>query len=728
MLWTACKGRCVAANVALVLALAVMVGAAGVSGQELPPGTFAGGQTQGQQSGQVYISIVAVDRDLRSVVREIERKAGVNIYVDPTIEEVVNLRLVNLPWRQVLEIVARDAGVEIEERGPRLFILTQPPRVSMEFADADIRVVLDLLARQADRNIVMASDVHGTVSLNLRNVHWWRALETIVKTAGYVAVRDSDDMIRIVRPEALRAQLETRVYPLVYLRPPDDYKAVISDRSDDEDTVGGFFVSNSTPPKGLEDFTLFQALSNMVNEELGETVQYNRESNSFIIHATATTHQEIAALLKRIDVEPEQVFVDIKFITTSNKNFWRDGLKLGDPLRDPGGSGFKSGLLLSGLVPSTLTNPIPAAGSTLGQFPFAFGEGLDAFGSAFQVPAILDFSQMQVLWQYVDIDQASKVTQAPTLLSLNDRPAVIFVGERVPFAEQKATQDQNGNVQVTLEEADSSPQDVGFTLFITPHIVRDTDQVILTVIPRVTRLTGDQANGLQRFEFADPRNPGLTTFIDLPRVSDQTVVTNLLVRDRNTAVIGGLMQESILEIEERVPFLSHIPLIGKLFTYDSKDYAQENLIIFITPRIVRSKADAAEVFRRQYQIHQANDFYYHKYLKGRSGDEAPQGGKSPEADGAQAGEPMGPEATPADDETGAAASEEGATSEQAPAAEGDEAAPAAPMGTVEPEGEAEQPASPTGWLPAPFGEPQLSEGQAHSQVHGSENADQCRRT
>jgi type II secretory pathway component GspD/PulD (secretin) len=703
---------------ALMLSLAMVAPGTSV-GQELPPEALAGAQVGEAQGNQVYVSIVAVDRDLRSVAREIERKAGVNVYVDPAIEEVVNVRLINLPWRQVLEIVARDAQVEIEERGPRLFVLTQPPRVSMEFADADVRVVLDLLARQAGRNIVMASDVAGTVSLNLRNVHWWRALETIVKTAGFVAVRDTDDIIRIVRPDALRAQLETKVYPLVYLRPPDDYKAIISDRAGDNESTAGFFVANTTAPKGIEDFTLFRALSTMVNDELGENVQYNRESNSFVIHATATTHQEIEALLRKIDIEPQQVFVDIKFITTSNKNFWRDGLKLGDPLRNPGDAGFKAGLLLSGLVPTTVQNPIPVAGSTLGQFPFAFGEGLDAFGSAFQVPAILDFSQMDVLWQYVDIDQATKVTQAPTLLSLNDHPAVIFVGERVPFAEQDATQDQNGNVQVTLQEADSSPQDVGFTLFITPHIVRDTDQIILTVIPRVTRLTGNQANGLERFEFADPRNPGLTTFIDLPRVADQTVVTNLLVRDRNTAVIGGLMQESIFEVEERIPFLSDIPLLGKLFSYDSKDYSQENLIIFITPRIVRTKEDASDVFSRQYQIHQANDFYYHKYLKGSSGEDEPQGSKTPEADGAQAGEPMGAEDGAVDESDAGGAGAEG----EAPAGD----ASGESMDATEPEAEGED-GGPMGARTTPVGEPQPSEGQARSHIHGSENADQCRRT
>jgi type II secretory pathway component GspD/PulD (secretin) len=778
-------------SLALAIAATLAIGApaalaqATAGGSEAPAGGMGVAPEGGAGAGapaseQVYITVVAEERDLRAVVREVERKAGVNIYVEPGIEEVVTVRLVNLPWRQVLEIVAKDAGVEIEEKGPRLFVLSQPPRVTMEFADADIRVVLDLLARQAGKNIVIAKDVTGTVSLNLRNVHWWRALETIVKTADYAVVKENDDIIRVVRPESLKAQLATKVYPLVYLRPPDEYKAVISEREggSQRGNTGSASLFTRTitgTPKAdpIEEFTLFKALQKMVNTAIGESVQYNIESNSFIINATATKHGEIAELLKTIDREPQQVFVDVKFITTSNKNFWRDGLKIGDPLRDPDNAGVKVGIGLAGTtsIGQGLNNPSVGTGRSLGQFPFLFGEGLDAFGRAFNVPAILDFSQMNVVLQYVDVDNNTKVTQAPTLLTLNDREAVIFVGEKVPFAEQRATQDQNGNVQVTLQESGSSPQSVGFTLFITPHIVRDTDEIILTVIPRVTRLTGNQLNGLERFEFTIPSSSGgIQTFIDLPRVADQTVVTKLLVRDQTTAVIGGLMQETITEVEERIPILSHIPLIGKLFTFESQDYAQENLIIFITPRIVRTGADATEVFQRQYQIHQENDFFYQKYLKEKEGEgrHVHKGTKKGEQ-AVPAGEPLGPApagtmetpaqpATPPSEQgTGPAPGPVTPTSPApetpaTPATPGAEPSPApAPSGSTTPPPAAtpapapspvpapapgSEPAPVPAPAPAPAGgetapgaapQPTTPGGQAYRATHEQENADQCRR-
>jgi type II secretory pathway component GspD/PulD (secretin) len=616
--------------------------AAGAFALALCLGGAAGTATaQDVATGAATISVVAEEADLRAVVREIERKAGVNIYVDNNIEEVVSVRLVNLPWRDVLEVVARDAQVEIEQRGPNLYVLTQPPRVFMEFIDAEIGPVLDLLARQAGKNIVIANDVKGKVSLNLRNVHWFRALNTIVKTAGYVAVQEDNDLIRVVRPETLKTQLTTLIYRLRYIRPPYNYKAVITTRQDEEATgagAGQLFVGNTDAPSGsLDEFTLLTALKGMMNKDHGETIEYDTGSNAFIVKATDTTHGEVESLLAKIDLVPEQVFVDVKFVSTSNKNFWRSGLKIGDPINTPGDAGFLAGLLISGQTPAG--GGVPSdAGTSLGQFPFVFGNAHN-FLDSFNIPSILDFSQMQIVAQFVDVDQNSKVTQAPTLLSLNGQPAVIFVGEKVPFAEQKANVDQNGTVTVTLEESSKSPQDVGFTLFITPHIVRDSDEVILSVIPRVTRLTGRGSDvaGLERFQFIDPQT-GIGTFIDLPRIFDQTVVTTLLVRDKETAVIGGLLQETVFEVEERIPVLSAIPIIGNLFSFDSKDYAQENQIIFVTPQIVRTVQDSADLFKRQYQVFQQNDFFYQKYLKeGHDGVEDSQGTRAPNQGGASLG-------------------------------------------------------------------------------------------
>jgi type II secretory pathway component GspD/PulD (secretin) len=162
--------------------------------------------------------------------------------------------------------------------------------------------------------------------------------------------------------------------------------------------------------------------------------------------------------------------------------------------------------------------------------------------------------------------------------------------------------DQNGNVTVTLEESDDSPISIGFTLFVTPHIVRGTDQVIMTVIPRTNMLTGTTAaavggvEGFERFAFSVGAG-GIESFIDLPRTRDQTVVTKMIVRDGLTAVIGGLLTEEREEITSRIPILSAIPILGNLFTFRRVDTSVSNLFIFIRPTILRTPEDQRGLYR-----------------------------------------------------------------------------------------------------------------------------------
>src|SRR5690606_31020051 len=104
-------------------------------------------------------------------------------------------------------------------------------------------------------------------------------------------------------------------------------------------------------------------------------------------------------------------------------------------------------------------------------------------------------------------------------------------------------------------------------------------------------------------------------FIDLPRVSAQTVVTYLRVRDGHTAVIGGLQTERRIEIETRIPLLSSIPILGNLFSWKRKQADVESLLIMITPRILRGPELEENVYRKALEAHRRADYFYNKYEK-----------------------------------------------------------------------------------------------------------------
>ncbi|MGE4618731.1 MAG: hypothetical protein AAEJ04_02865, partial [Planctomycetota bacterium] len=135
------------------------------------------------------VDLVTIDvreKDLGEVLAQISEQVDVNIVVDPQVDEIVTLSLDAIAWKDALDIIARETNCVVVEVSDRLIRFIQPPAINIEFQDADLAVVLDLLAKQSGANIVIADDVEGKVSLTLRDVPWREALNTIVKTAGYV--------------------------------------------------------------------------------------------------------------------------------------------------------------------------------------------------------------------------------------------------------------------------------------------------------------------------------------------------------------------------------------------------------------------------------------------------------------------------------------------------------------------------------------------------------------
>jgi type IV pilus assembly protein PilQ len=601
---------------------------AGTSEPQRQPATGAslqdylsGGEPGAQESSE-FIWLDVKDKDLNDILRSISRQVGVNVIADPEVKEKVTIQLDRVEWRNALAVIAKQTNCKLVEVSDRLIRFTQPPSISMEFQDADIKIVLELLAKQSGANIVMASDVQGKVSLSLREVPWREALDTIVQTAGYTIVKAETDsgneILRVVRPESLKDQLVTEYFPLRYIRPSDPYRAIITDV--EKYTLSPFGGQGSSgalervQTKGGEakqEFSLEEALRDTLSKE--GSLRYDEHTNTFIVKDTKPKIDEMREIIRRVDVRPPQLFVEVKFIATTNGDLLERGILFDDPATPQ-----REGLVMSGrgAAPGSLPASIDPNGLG-GLFPFPIDRPDNIIDDEFGDPnplAVLDFTEVQAFLRLVKDDDNSRIVQEPTLTMRDNKPATIFVGEEVPFAVQKAQQDQNGNVTVTIEENKRSPINVGFTLYLTPHVISNTDMIDLTVIPKVSVLSGTTSPipGFDRFEFAQE---GAVTraFIDLPRQALQTVVTSLRVHDGHTAVIGGLQTERKREIQTQVPMLSSLPILGNLFTYKRKQSSVESLIILITPHIVKNVGDEDAEYRRTLKRHQDRDYFYKNY-------------------------------------------------------------------------------------------------------------------
>ncbi len=576
-----------------------------------------------QATGGVDLVTIDVrDKDLREVLSQIGDQVKVNIVVDPQVEESVTLTLETIDWREALDILARETNCVVVEVSDRLIRFTQPPSINIEFQDAELAVVLELLAKQSGANIVISEDVQGKVSLTLRDVPWREALNTIVKTAGYVVVSEREgvsEILRIVSPEKLTQQQETRIYQLRYIRPPEQYVAIISDIEKQAGSLG----TNTSDSE--EEFTLLRALRRALSP--GGEMDFDVKTNSIIVKDIAPRLDEIAEIIAEIDVEPALVQVEVKFISTANDDILETGLKLDDP-NTPGRDGFRlsargaspasnfadlSGL---GVIPDATTGVPIYNGSVVsngGTWPFDIGN-MQGIGVHYQALGVLDFTQTQLLISMVKDDENSKIVQQPFLTTLDNYPSTIFVGEEVPFAVQNVQQDQNGNVTVSIDENSRSPVNVGFTLYVSPHVIPGTDMIYMNVIPKVSTLVGNTSDipGFDRFRFSDPGS-GTSAFIDLPRESSQTVVTYLRVRDGQTAVIGGLHTERRVEIESAIPFLSDIPYLGEAFKWRRRQADVNHLLILVTPRIIKSSDVSEEIYQNALREAERWDYFKEKY-------------------------------------------------------------------------------------------------------------------
>ncbi len=537
------------------------------------------------------VNLRIADQSLEDVVAHLRERSGANIVViDPSPEqpiskELVSIELTDLPWRDALELVAEKALCVVEERTAGVLAVTRPKKVNFMFQDQDIRSVIDAIGKVSGANIIVGPEVAGNISVRLTDVPWRDALEVVAKTLAFTVVEESRGLLRVVDPRTLQDQLETRTYQLRYLRPKSSYKPMIKSE----------FLQQAQRAAAATDvmksFTVLQALGKALSS--AGQIDYIDSQNVVIVRDTTQVHNAIREMIARLDVEPLQVFCDVKFVSTTNGEILNLGVDYGDsgpqvtltggsiPVTFPfneGSGGFDDWLIASPNGQGPYVDPLLNAGATI--VPDT------VFGA-------LSFQQVQATLRLLQRDTKSEVIQAPKIIALDGNEATIFVGETIRYAEAKSEQGQSGGLQLSVQEAGGSPVEVGFQLLIRPNVIPGTDNIVMEIIPKETSLsgTGNSTLAPPGFDVFTVGASGLEGSIALPRTRSSTIVTTMMLESGQTAVIGGLTSDTNVETQTAVPFLSKIPLLGELFKHEAKNRERRSLIVFITPSIVHSSED-----------------------------------------------------------------------------------------------------------------------------------------
>lgn len=558
------------------------------------------------------VSLRVEDRALSEIVQYLRDQSGANIVVVDGADTQIDLDITDVPWQDALDIVAEVAGCVVENRTAGVLAITRPPRVDFEFRDSDIREVIETISKLSGANVVVAPEIAGTLSLRLTNVPWRDALDVAVKTLGFVVVEEERGILRVVDPLTLQAQLEAKSYQLRFIRPPGNYVPILESefvaRTTQIKAAGGGGAgggAGGAAAQAEKKFPVIQALRKALSP--AGDLDYIPTQNVVIVRDTAQVHAAIQDMLDRLDVEPAQVFVDVKFISTANNDVFSLGVDYGD--RGPSAS------FSLGQIPITLPFDLGSGGwddliiaSPSGDGPFADGS---LNGGSTVIPdtifGSLSFTGVAGMLRLLQSDGSSEVVQAPKIIAIDGYEATIFVGETIRYAEAKTEQGQSGGLQLSVAEASGSPVDVGFQLLIVPHVIPGTNKLEMEIIPKETSLTGqgDPSIAPAGFDVYTVGASGLEGTIALPRKRTSTIVTSMMLESGQTVMIGGLATDNQIESETRVPYLSRIPLLGWLFKHEEKSVQKTSLLVFITPTVVRGSVDTQRLLERELNTRRA---------------------------------------------------------------------------------------------------------------------------
>lgn len=395
------------------------------------------------------------------------------------------------------------------------------------FSETDISLALSTLARRASVNLIIGDGVIGKVTVYLENVTPKDAIRLIAESKGYVFQEEKN----VVKIRTAKDASENE---------PLEARVITLKYAKAED-----ILKVLTDLKGARG-----------------KVQMDARSNALVISDTAPNLEKILPVVEALDSQTTQVMIEAKFIETQ-KNPKKDvGINWSGTLGShPISLGGKGSEASEG-----------AAGSTTG--PFTMGTGAGMVGSWLgSSMAMLDVGEFKVVLSYLNTDKDTELLANPRVVTTDNGKARINITQQYPipqftFSEQTASFQLNG----------FQYKDIGISLTVTPRINRD-NFVTLDVAPEVSDSSKSKTFASESATF------------DIPIVESRNITTTVLIKSGNTLAMGGLIREDNTESYTKVPLMGDIPLFGPLFRSKSLDRIKRNLLVFLTPTVLKSDVE-----------------------------------------------------------------------------------------------------------------------------------------
>jgi len=440
-----------------------------------------------------------------------------------------------------LEKAPRQAGVKpaapVKKQVERPFRPENNP-ITIDFKGTDIQNVFRFLAEINDLNVVMGDDVSGTVTLRLKDVPWKQVMDIVLRT-HQLGMERQGNVVRIAPMEVFLREEEARQEKA--RREAESRKTQEAVRP----TVIKILKVNFADIDNVAD-----KIESTILSDRG-TIETDPRTNSIIINDLPERIERAEALLGELDEPVRQVMIEAKIVKIHKTSIKALGVQWGGAFASRTGDryygiyGNSNGRDDVGLPTPrdssfyAVNLPVMAATSGIGM---VFGK-IDKFALNVKLSAMQSRGSAQIL-------------SNPKVLALNQQQAEIRQGQEIPYQ----TSSDNTGPTTEFKNADLSLQ-------VTPTITNNN------MISMKVTVTKD--------------SKGENTPDAGPVINTQRIDTSLLLKDGETAVIGGILESNQIELNRSVPFFGRIPILGFLFNHNSSDGEQTELMIFISPRIVK---------------------------------------------------------------------------------------------------------------------------------------------
>lgn len=453
---------------------------------------------------------------------------------------------------------AQDAVKRVE---PPTFV---GERLSMDFQDIEVRSVLQLIADFTKQNLVASDTVQGRITIRLQSVPWDQALDIILRTKG-LDQRKSGNVIMIAPAAEIAARekleiqasqqvlqlapLQTEYIQLSYAKAADVQTLITSGRNN-----GGSGNTGQSSNAGGE-----ANVGSLLSSR--GTMSVDTRTNTLIIQDTARKIDEIRELILKLDVPIRQVMIEARIVRATDSFSKELGVKWGVLSNPASNAGIGGGNLQLGGSEQTLADlrDVDDDGTVTITRPqnLNIDMGVTGAGASRIALGILNMSDviLDLELSALQADGKGEIVATPKVLTTDKQKARVAAGTQIPY--QTAT--SSGATAIQFINAELS-------LEVTPSI------------------TPDGRIGMELFVNSD--SPGEIQPTGIRAIDTNRVSTNVLVDDGQTVVLGGIFQNQTTKGTLKTPFLGDLPYVGRLFRKETQSNNKQELLIFVTPRLV----------------------------------------------------------------------------------------------------------------------------------------------